>query len=62
MYEANVSEYELDLDAFVTNTKLKYILLKNESHQIMRNLGSIAQNPSSLTFGVGSNTTQISQI
>ena len=42
MYEGSVSEYELDVYALVTNTKLKYILLKNDNHQILRNLGSIA--------------------
>jgi len=41
MFEANVSDYELDVYAFLSNTKYKYILIKNEPHTVMRNLGAI---------------------
>ena len=41
LIESNVNEYELDVYAYVSNTRYKYILIKNEQHQIMRNIGSI---------------------
>ena len=56
-FEANVGEYELDVYAYLTNTKYKYILLKNDQHQIMRNIGSITQTPNSSNFGSGGGNT-----
>ena len=41
LFESNIGEYELDVYAFISNTRYKYILLKNDRHQIQRNIGSI---------------------
>jgi hypothetical protein len=41
LFEANVAEYELDVYAFISNTKYKYILIKNEPHNVLKNLGAI---------------------
>jgi hypothetical protein len=61
LFEANVGEFELDTYAFVSNTKYKYILIKNEQHQIIRNLASIQYQATATGFGP-SNTQQQAQI
>jgi len=32
IFEANISDYELDVYAYISNTKYKYILIKNDQH------------------------------
>lgn len=41
MFEANVADYELDVYGYLAYTKYKYIVIKNEPHNVMRNLGAI---------------------
>ena len=36
LYQANLSEYELDVYAYITNTRYKYIVIKNESHVLQK--------------------------
>ena len=42
LFEAHVCDFELDVYAFISNTRYKYILIKNDQHQIQKNLGSIS--------------------
>lgn len=44
LFEAHVSDFELDVYAFIASTRYKYILIKNDQHQIQKNLGSISAN------------------
>ena len=47
MLQVHVCEFELDVYGYLTSTKYKYFLIKNEHHQIQRNLASIVYNQSS---------------
>ena len=39
IFEANISDYELDVYAHITHTRYKYILIKYEQHNILRKIG-----------------------
>ena len=50
VFEANVDEYEMDIFAYISITKYKYILIKNDQHQLQRNLGTIGNSASGQTL------------
>ena len=39
IFEANISDYEFDVYAHISLTRYKYILIKNEQHNIIRKIG-----------------------
>jgi len=39
LFETNVSDYEFDVYAHISQTRYKYILIKNEQHSILRKIG-----------------------
>lgn len=39
VFETNLSDYELDVYAYVSNTRYKYILVRNEEHKTQQQLG-----------------------
>jgi hypothetical protein len=40
LQESQIDDYEFDIYAYVSNTRYKYILLKNETHSIIKQIGS----------------------
>jgi len=47
MFQANIAEYELDSYAYITNTRYKYIVLKNESHKLLKMKAQLSLEPPS---------------
>jgi hypothetical protein len=39
LFQSNVSEYELDVYAYMSNTRYKYFIIKNDLHSIQRAIG-----------------------
>lgn len=39
LFQANISEYELDVYAYMSNTRYKYFIIKNDQHSIQRAIG-----------------------
>lgn len=39
LFESNIAEYEMDVYAYLSNTRYKYIVIKNDQHAIIRQMG-----------------------
>lgn len=39
IFESQVGDYEFDVYAYISHTRYKYLLIKNEKHSILREIG-----------------------